>query len=219
MGHVPHLYLPGPWEGSHLAFRPEQAHHLERVLRVKDGSEVSYTDGRGLTGTGIKQDGAVERGAERLDPPPRPTLSIATPPPEQKDRARFLVEKLGELGVARLIWLRTERSEGRVPSHEKSMAWARSALEQSRGSYLMQIEGPFTLDLLDPPLMVADESVEVSSPLAGERLTIAIGPEGGWSPEEIPASAPRLALGRRVLRLETAAIAAAAIFMVTGGAN
>lgn len=220
MGHMPHLYLPAPWQGTHLPLSAQHRHHLERVLRVRDGSPVSYTDGEGVSGQGVLAGGMVERGRESSTPSPATSVTIAAPPPDQRDRVRFLVEKLGELGVARLVWLHTIRGEGRVPDHDRSKAWAQSALEQSRGSYLLRVEGPVSVADLDPPLLVADPSgSDLSGLTVGNHTTVAVGPEGGWEPSEIPEGVQSFSLGDRVLRLETAAIASAAHFLVTGGAR
>lgn len=64
MRHVPHVYLPGPWEGPTIALSSDARHHLERVLRRSDGAEVSYTDGAGRLGTGELVAGEVTRGSE-----------------------------------------------------------------------------------------------------------------------------------------------------------
>ncbi|HSJ36403.1 MAG TPA: 16S rRNA (uracil(1498)-N(3))-methyltransferase [Acidimicrobiia bacterium] len=209
MGHVPHLYLPGPWQGPELALGDDHEHHLTRVLRMSPGAEVSYTDGEGTAGRGILGRGVVERDDESSGSL-GPAVEVAVAPPDSRQRARFVVEKLVELGVRRLIWVRTRRTEGRPPPEEKARAWAVSALEQSRGTRLMAITRSH-LDDLDPGRLVVVHPGPDPFSLAGPRPEspiLLVGPEGGLDEAEIPPGAPRLALGSTILRVETAALAA-----------
>ena len=209
MGHVPHLYIPPPWEAESLSLPDAQLHHLRKVLRLQSGAPVSYTDGRGLQGWGVLRGERVERGEERETP--RPTdVSVAVAPPTSRHRARYLVEKLGELGVEALLWLRTRHGEGRPPSPAKVLAWSVSALEQSRGAWLMETESVDWDQLSDRVLVVADPAGESTVPSL-VRPILVIGPEGGLSEDEIPASALRMCLGSTVLRVETAAVVGAAL--------
>ncbi len=210
MAHIPHLYIAGIWDGSSLYLSPEQAHHLDKVLRTGAGSRVvTYTDGRGRVGRGEYRGGEVTRGEESTVGRPS-ALSFAVAPPTSRDRCRFLVEKLAELGVARLQWLATRYGEGKVPSIERMSTWAIGALEQSRGAWLTEVGAGFVAwEDLDRPLAIAapggdDQPIEV--------VTIAIGPEGGWDPAELPSDAGWVDLGPTILRVETAAIVAAARF-------
>ena len=209
MGHQPHLFLPPPWSSDSLSLRRDQEHHLLRVLRLSPGAPVTYTDGAGRFGRGVLAAGRVERGAEGpVDPPPL-RLTVAVAPPGGRDRVRFLVEKLAELEVAEMAWLRSRFSQSAPPPAEKSRAWAIAALEQSRGSHLMSIgDRPLRLADLAPPLLVTDPTGgDWPSPLP-PSLTIAIGPEGGWADDDMLAGIKTVALGRRVLRVETAALVA-----------
>ena len=210
--HVPHLYLPGPWDGSRILLGDDHRHHLDTVLRRAEGSGLTYTDGRGTIGTGTLETGAVERGAEQVVEVPRP-LAIAVAPPKSADRARWVVEKLQEFEVDALIWLRTENGQARPPKPDKSSKWAIGALEQSRGAQLMRIEEAGGFDSLLRPLVVADQAgVRKAAAVKGDGpICIAIGPEGGWKPGEIPHDAPVISLAETVLRVETAAIAAAVV--------
>ncbi len=207
--HFPHLLAEEPWDGEALAVTRDQLHHLEKVLRVEPGQEVSYTNGRGTVGTGVYEDGRIIRDREATVPRPSP-LTMAVAPPASRDRCRFLVEKLGELGVARLVWLSTRNGEGRIPHLGKTTAWAVSALEQSRGGWLMEVGTDLVAwDDLDRPLVVA---VPGGGTEVFEVRTVAIGPEGGLDPAEIPADAASIDLGLTILRVETAAVVAASRF-------
>jgi 16S rRNA (uracil1498-N3)-methyltransferase len=207
MGHVPHLFLPGPWEGSRVEVSAQQRHHLEKVLRMGEGSEVGYTDGQGLIGSGRFGSGEVVRGEESAMPRPSDLVVVAAPP-DNRDRSRFMVEKLSELGVAELRFLETEHGQGRPPRPDRAHSWAVSGLEQSRGAWLLRIpENPVTLATLERPFAVCDTGGSSEWPSA---RTVVIGPEGGWAPGEVPEDAQLWDLGDTILRLETAVLVAAA---------
>lgn len=138
---------------------------------------------------------------------------MAVAPPSNKDRVRFVVEKLAELGVEQLVWLRTTFGTGRLPPPEKQMAWAISALEQSRGGWLMGLGGEFvTWSDLEEPVLVCQPAgsavIEVLAP-----RTVVVGPEGGFDPDEVPSDFESVALGETILRVETAAVVAATKFL------
>ncbi len=210
MGHVPHLYLPAPWEGDRLWLESSQLAHIHRVLRRKDGDPVSYTNGEGVLGTGSLSGDAVVRGEERRMPRTQPRLTVAAAVPASRDRARFLVEKLSELGAERIVWLATKYGTDRPPRADRASAWSVSALEQSRGAWLTVVgESSASIGDLEAPVWFADRAGS-RIPEIPDTLTVAIGPEGGWAPEEIPPGAVRIALSARTLRVETAAVTAAA---------
>jgi 16S rRNA (uracil1498-N3)-methyltransferase len=215
VGHVPHLLLPGPWIEAALPLPSSADHHLRKVLRLADGHPVTYTDGQGNGGTGVLTLSGVERGSESSVPAPRIELTLAVAPPHDKDRVRFLVEKLAELEVRRLHWLRTQFGTHRLPDSSKANSWARAALEQSHGSWLMKVEDGWshTTDL-GADAWFADVGAETPATPFPSVLTVAIGPEGGWETGEIPDGAVRFGLGRTVLRVETAGLVAAARFLV-----
>ena len=207
MSHVPHLLLPGPWTGKNIELSGEQRHHLEKVLRIGEGESVSYTDGEGSIGNGRLLSGLVLRAEEARVPAPS-DLTVVVAPPDNKDRTRFLVEKLAEMGAAELLFLDSRHGQGRPPSAEKARSWSVSGLEQSRGAWLMSTSDRL-VDFADinRPFVVCDRGGLRDTPFA---RTVVIGPEGGWSPGEVPEDATLWGLGDTVLRVETAALVAAA---------
>lgn len=220
MAHTPHVFAPLPWADNLIDLTSETLHHLSRVLRIRDGETLTYTDGQGTIGTGRLTGEYITRGTEHVVEPP-PPVTIATAPPADKDRARFLVEKLGELGVSTLQWLETRHGEGRAPRHDRAQSWSIAALEQSRGAFLMGVEGPLEVqDLLARgPVLFTDPGarslVEVMADLSiRDALTVAIGPEGGWHASELERATQRVGLGERVLRVETAAVVAASLVIM-----
>ncbi len=223
MGHVPHVYLPLPWPAGLIALPDRTRHRLDTVLRVAPGDEVSYTDGAGTVGRGSIEPPGVERGVEQTVPRPAPRLVVAVAPPQRQERARTVVEKLAELGVDRLVWLEAEHGRRRPPRADRAEAWAISALEQSRGAYRLDIAG----EMATPaglraaggrPLWVAEVGHSLlPSVVEGGETTVAIGPEAGFGRQEVPSDSLRFGLGSRVLRVETAAIAAAVLVLAHSG--
>jgi len=213
MRHQPHLYVPGPWTPGDLETGPDHLQHLDRVLRYPVGDPISYTDGAGTIGYGAWTGLGVTREDEATVGPVSPELTMAVAPPKSKERQRFIVEKLQEMSVRKLVWIATERGQAKPPRLDRTRSWAISALEQSRGAWLMQIDevdfsqlsNPFVADVAGMPLASGGRWM-------GE-VTIAVGPEGGLSDTEITMFSNKVALGSGVLRTETAAISLAAVVL------
>lgn len=193
------------------ALSGDQAHHLFRVLRVRDGEMVTATDGRGrwcacrASGTDIEPIEApilVERRQRPL------TVGFAIP---KQDRPEWIVQKLTELGLDRIVLLHAERSVVRWPADRTAKRLAKlqrvaaEALQQSRGVWLPAIEGPLTAEDFLPSASAAEPGAEA---ITAADTTIAIGPEGGWTADELGRAAGSVSLGSTVLRVETAAIVA-----------
>jgi 16S rRNA (uracil1498-N3)-methyltransferase len=194
------------------------AHHLARVLRLRDGEIVVAADGRGSWAPAVYRsrgqgEAALElQGRPRREPAPTPALTVAFAP-TKGDRPEWVVQKLTELGVDRIVLLAAERAvvrwEGdRVPrALERLRRVAREAAAQARRVWLPQV---------DPPLALAEAASGGALALARgdggppglEPPGLAVGPEGGWSPAELALDLPAVALGPLVLRAETAAVAA-----------
>ena len=206
MKHIPHLVVGAPWSGSKLGLTVVQWRHVTKVLRMKSGQPVSYTDGLGTMGIGILGPQSIERGEEETVERPS-NLAVAVAPPANKDRQRFLVEKLAELGVARLIWLETAHGKERVANPAKVFGWVHAAVEQSRGAYLMETSDELVrLGELEGNVVICHPG---GSDDHGDVDVVAIGPEGGFSKEELPEGAQLWDLGPTILRVETAALVAA----------
>lgn len=221
------------WDGppALASLDAQEAHHARRVLRLELGQEVEVFDGRGLVGRGRLESWAqgaqVRLTALRQVPRSVPTLELAVAIPKGP-RADDMVNQLSQLGVDRLIPLRTSRSVV-DPRPQKLEKFARAAIEsakQSGRAYLMLVEPQATL----AQVLAGNSSQELrliaapgaSSPAAlgerlrgAQRLLILIGPEGGWTAEELElariAGCQPWALGPHILRIETAALAAAAV--------
>jgi 16S rRNA (uracil1498-N3)-methyltransferase len=199
----------------------DSLHHLGRVLRLHRGEAVTVTDGSGrwrpteFTGTGVEATGEVV--AEQR---PQPTLTIAVAPPKG-DRLDWLVAKCTEVGIDRILLLEAERSVVRWPGAraarqlDRLRRVATDAASQSRRVWLPELAGPAeALDVL-PGFVAAEPG---GRPLRADDAAVAVGPEGGWSAKELDAAAGAVSLGCNVLRVETAAVAAA-VLMLNNRAN
>jgi 16S rRNA (uracil1498-N3)-methyltransferase len=192
-------------------------HHLRRVLRLRAGEIVTITD---LAGNWRSATVATGDRMQLVDPSPvefEPrsddllTLAVAIP---KGDRLDWMVQKVTELGVDRLVLVHAERSTTRW-DHDRSATQLErlrrisvEACRQSRRVWGVDIEGPVpAIDAL-AGAVVAEPG---GRPLSAEDSLIAIGPEGGWSAEELGAAVDRVSLGPNILRVETAAIAAVAL--------
>ena len=199
----------------------DAAHHLFRVLRVRDGDVVTVTDGAGswrscrATGDALAPTGDVAYVERRAQP-----VEIAFSVPKQ-DRPEWIVQKLTELGVDRIVVLHAERSVVRWSGERAAKHLAKlrriaaEAIQQSRGVWLPEIAGPVEARDVLPLAMAAepgaDRRVAEIAPSADGWRRVAIGPEGGWSPSELAAAAGTVSIGANVLRVETAALAVAVL--------
>jgi len=226
------FFLDAPLVVGRAVLAGDEAHHLTRVLRAAVGDEVTLFDGRGteararVVALGRRE---VELDVVALGQPDRElavevTLAVALP---KGDRQRWLIEKMVELGVTRLVPLRTARSVAR-PGASALERLARQVIEASKQcgrNRLMAIaapsDWPTLVDAAPPAALRLVAHPRGGRPLLAAipaRLTgpvvLAVGPEGGFTPEEIARAAAagwqRVDLGPRVLRIETAALVLAA---------
>ncbi|MEQ8762695.1 MAG: RsmE family RNA methyltransferase [Planctomycetota bacterium] len=213
-----------------------ELHHLARVLRAEPGDEVVVFDGRGqrflARVTSIDSHTAELSVIETLADEVSPALevTIACSPPKGS-RTEVLVEKLAELGIARwqpLILERTPPSgrpgPGKFQRYERI---AEAASKQSGRADLLEIAPPVDLDTFasDPrheagvfgsPASEVTLPAHLAEHAAQTAWSCVLGPEGGLTPKEEALLQHRgfvpVRLGATVLRIETAAIAAAAHF-------
>jgi 16S rRNA (uracil1498-N3)-methyltransferase len=196
----------------------DDRHHLERVLRLRVGEEVTVSDGRGgwrrctfAAGGALRPDGEVE---QRPRPTPRITIAFAL---TKGDKPELTVQKLTELGVDRIVPFVAARSVVRWDADraarqvERLRRVAREAAMQCRRAHL-----PEVADVADFPTVArlpgAVRADAGGRPPALATPVVLVGPEGGWSDEERASGPPAVGLGDHVLRAETAAITAAALW-------
>jgi 16S rRNA (uracil1498-N3)-methyltransferase len=220
---MPRFLVPDLAPGSEVELPPGEARHAVRSRRLRAGDEVTLFDGRGRSCRGeiVRVDGsrvAVRVGPARSETRTR-TVVIASALPKGK-RLAWMIQKLAELGVAEFIPVAFRRgvvkwSPATASRMEKV---AIEAAKQSDRSDLMTLGAEATVDEIagfTGPTFVAVPGADRTLLDAARDAAFArvvIGPEGGFAPGEIDAlRATPVSLGRTVLRIETAAVAAAAI--------
>lgn len=206
-----------------------EAHHLLHVMRAKPGVEVVLFDGRGAeflarveeTGRNSVELEIVQRQEADRELPFLLTLGVCLP---KGDRQKWLVEKTVELGLTRLVPLVTERSVAQPvdTALERLRRGIVEASKQCGRNRLMEIGTPQRwADFVhaadaDAGRWLAHPSGDVgswphrpSTGLCGD-VCLAVGPEGGFTEDELALAAEagwqRIALGPRILRVETAAV-------------
>ena len=230
--------------GARIALPEHAASHLLRVLRLREGDGCVLFNGDGhdydarIVAVG-KRGGEVEVLDRRVvdnESPLRITLLQGIARGEKMD---LILQKATELGVARIVPVQSERSEVRLDGArlarriEHWRAVVVSACEQCGRARLPVVEAPVGIDAIGDIARTAalgltlDPQGEHVLPLPGPRMpadgevAIAIGPEGGWSPrdrEQLRAAGYEgLRLGPRILRTETAGLAAIAALQAMYG--
>ncbi len=194
---------------------PDDRHHLERVLRLRVGEDVTVSDGAGRWRTCTFGAVLEPLGDVRAEARPQPPVTIALAFTKGQ-RFDWAVQKLTELGVDTIVPLAAARS---VVRWEKDRAGhhvgrvrriARQAAMQSRRVWLPAITDPRTVaDVAATP--GAAMAVPGGGPPSLGNPVVLVGPEGGWAEDEEALALPTVGLGATVLRSETAAVAAATL--------
>ncbi|MDU8928484.1 16S rRNA (uracil(1498)-N(3))-methyltransferase [Alisedimentitalea sp. MJ-SS2] len=224
-------------EGQSVPLERPQAHYLFGVMRLSVGDAVALFNGR----DGEWQAEVVEAGkrggvltcqaqsGEQRNPPDL-WLMFA---PIKKARTDFIVEKSAEMGASTICPVQTEFTNSERIRQDRLQAHAVEAAEQCGGTYVPEVKGLARLDRVlagwpdGRQLMFCDEALAggasaLPSGLAGQPWAILIGPEGGFSDterkrlSELEFAHP-VALGPRILRADTAAVAAMTLWQTQLG--
>ncbi len=235
------VYVEEPLAGrTDYLVRGAAASHIARVLRLKEGDLLTLFDGRGgeygaqiqalhkeVVATKLQEQRAIER-----ESPLHLTLAQGVSRGERMD---LVVQKATELGVQRIVPVLTERSVVRLDEQragKKLQHWraiAIAACEQCGRNRVPDVAAPMALHELFadiPPqstrvLLSPDGTLRASDLAKHATLAVLIGPEGGLTQAEaqgaVAAGFQKMRLGPRILRTETAALAALAALQHTCG--
>ena len=238
---APRLHLiTGLGAGREIELEPARAHYLRSVLRLGPGAAVAafnVEDGEWLCRiAGIGKNGVrltAERQLRSPEPGAEPDLWLLFAP-IKRARLDWLVEKATELGVSALLPVWTARTQVERVNLERLRAHAIEAAEQSERVSVPEIRAPEALHrvLASWPaarrLVLCDESgagepiSDAAARLPAGPVALLVGPEGGFDETELDAIGKlsfvtRVGLGPRVLRAETATLAAVAVFQAIAG--
>ena len=223
-------------EGNRVPLSQPQAHYLFGVMRLKVGQVVVLFNGK----DGEWQSEIVEAGKRKgvlecsvqsrpLQMPPDLWLCFA---PIKKTRTDFIVEKATEMGAAKICPIQTEFTNSERIKQERLQAHVVEAAEQCGGTYVPEVTALQKLGAMldhwpqERQLMFCDEvELGAATSLAAAARgpwAILIGPEGGFSPNErerlrAMAQSHVVSLGPRILRADTAAVAAMTLWQTALG--
>ena len=223
-------------QGKMVFLDADQSAHCVRVLRHRTGDEITVVDGNGtMARCRLTDDSPKGAAAEILETVEgwggHPySLTMAVCPTKNNDRYEWFVEKATEVGVDVIVPVIGERSERKVFKTDRSRKIALSAMKQSLKAKLPTVEEPITVkDFITGKAASAGlklicycfegerERVSIEDALKGlpegAEVTVMIGPEGDFSPEEARLAVENgfipVHLGPSRLRTETAAVTAA----------
>jgi 16S rRNA (uracil1498-N3)-methyltransferase len=235
-----HVVSPIEFDGREIEVTGHAYQHLFRARRMRVGEEMRIVDGEGRARRGVvarveSAHGVVALGSSAPSFEAARSVELVVSPPKP-DRVAWLVEKATELGVAAVRFVHTDRTARDERSFGASQILrlrrvALSAVEQCGRAVVPEVGGleqlPERLAAIEASRIRAvalDLGAPPAPPVAGTAgdtsgLVVLIGPEGGWSDEERTrfdsAGIERRDLGERVLRVETAAVAACALALTS----
>ena len=209
---------------------PDESRHCVKVLRKKAGDVINVTDGNGnLYKCEVSEADSTKCSfhVESKEKTEIPTTSIhiAIAPTKNLDRTEFFVEKAVEIGVQKITFIQTKYSERKTLKVDRVRKKAIGAMKQSCRTYLPNLHdliklGSFITTVTARNRFVAhldDQSAHLRTMAAGnEENLLLIGPEGGFSEDEITLLKTNhfqpVRLGNYRLRTETAGVVACSIF-------
>ncbi|MBS1706076.1 MAG: 16S rRNA (uracil(1498)-N(3))-methyltransferase [Armatimonadetes bacterium] len=229
---LPRFFLPGADAEAEVLELPEdELTKIRKVLRMSTGDPLAILPNDGKSIWRCTLDGRSARVDQRetidTEPELKLTLAQAFPRPEKLEE----VVRMGtELGVARFIVFPTDRSvvrwdqaklESRLKRLRTIIQEAAEVAFRAKLPDIVAITGLQELLQVHPDCIVLSETeglhthFDAKLATVDKELTIAIGPEGGWSPREVDWIGDRAAtLGKRVFRVDTAAVSAASLALL-----
>jgi 16S rRNA (uracil1498-N3)-methyltransferase len=237
---MPRFFLPpSAIQNNRFVLSGSEAHHAAHVLRKKPGDLIDLFDGQNAAYKGriesVDADRVEGTLLEDFRAEPWPVQLTLYQALSRSPKWDWLVEKVCEVGVSRLVPIATHRSLVKLPASQhgaKLARWQRIALaaaKQSGRSQVMTVESPrefsAALAALEPQALSlipyekeSERSIrDACQGYAGSQVNLFVGPEGGWDPEEVELARQRgvipVRLGPTLLRTETAGIVASALVL------
>lgn len=218
-----------------IEMAPKQAHYVRNVLRLEAGAELWLFNGRDgewrATLEVVSKKLVVARAVEQLRQQDTPSDIWLLVAPVKKQRLDYLAQKATEMGAGKLVPIITKRTQGGRVNLEKLVANTIEAAEQCNIMSLPEVADPIRLDVLLADwanqgaarhIVFCDEAADSGTgaselaALKGKKLALLIGPEGGFDEGEradllARADSLPISLGPRILRTDTAVVAALAL--------
>nr|WP_295946056.1 16S rRNA (uracil(1498)-N(3))-methyltransferase [uncultured Agathobaculum sp.] len=239
---MPRFFVDGQPEDGMLVLRGENAHHAGRVLRLRPGEAVTLCDGKGTdydcTVETLEKDAVTCRvlGSHPADTEPKQQLTLFMALPKG-DKMEFIVQKAVELGVSEIVPYLSKNCVSRPDKTDKKVErWRKIAVEAAkqcgRGvlpavhAVVPAAEAVRLAAQAETALFLYENEKQTGlrDALAGgvgKTVSLMVGPEGGFAPEEAAAAKEAglvsVSLGTRILRCETAPVAALAAVLYAGG--
>lgn len=221
------MFYANHFEGNTAHFDAAEKRHIVDALRKKTGDLIEFTDGNGhLFEACIKEIGKDRVSADmtrQLDFKPRPSVHLAIAPTKNSDRVEWMLEKCCELGLASIQFLQCAHSEKIRVNITRLERVALSAIKQSGNLWMPDILPPVPFSSWVHQnfngkryLAHCAEGHKQNAEPAHGPVSVAIGPEGDFSAEEITLALESglvpLSLGNTRLRTETAGMVACTLF-------
>jgi 16S rRNA (uracil1498-N3)-methyltransferase len=223
---LPRVFLPGASIEGPIELPKEEVDKLRKVLRLSSGAEIAVLPNDGsLIRCRLDGHRAVPETVEWPSSEPALSLTLAQALPKG-DKIDEIIRACTELGVSRFVLFPSDRTVVRWDERKTAdrihrlQVIAREAAEVSFRTKLPSFELAAKLEevlTMHPDATVLSEVEGISPRLqaTSELMTIVVGPEGGWSPRELALIGDRgVTLGPRVLRVDHAAAAAAALLLL-----
>ena len=208
---IPTVYTPGvDIKNNKIELSESKLHHIKNVLRIRENNEINISNGKGHIMFGIlKEDFVLIDNVKEFQKPNN--IKVFIPFLREKNRFRYLIEKLVELNVSELHIGETHNTQKINIKNEKIDSWVVSAIEQSGSPFYPNIIYSEYVDfnLFDTCFDISGEQITNNKNITN----FAIGPEGGWSKEELKNFKFKFMLTEFNLRSETAAITALSLTM------
>ena len=209
---TPTIFLPDVNSSKkRVSIDDSKVHHLKNVLRIKDLDSVNISNGNGELFLGRLVKDHVEIKSQK-NYSRKNEISIFVPYLREKNRFRFMIEKLVELNVHRLFIGKTQNTQNTKFDIQKIHNWAISAVEQSGTPFFPKIEITDSINYT-----IFNSCFDISGDTFNKEKTnvkaFAIGPEGGWTNDELSNFQYKYKISDFSLRTETAAISAVSLVM------